>query len=236
MQGDVPALSVLYSDEHLIAVNKPNGLLVHKTKIANDATEFALQIVRNQTKRQVYPVHRLDRGTSGVLLFTFSPQTHAQLSSDFENRKVEKSYLAVVRGFTDDVGRIDHALRKDMYSPRQEAVTEYKRLDTIELPNPVGKYATARYSLVKVHPLTGRMHQIRKHFNHINHPVIGDLPHGDYRHNHFFRDEFNCPFLLLHSHQLQFTHPVTQTLLTVDAPLLEPMSNILLRFGWVFDV
>ncbi|HRI28094.1 MAG TPA: pseudouridine synthase [Chitinophagales bacterium] len=225
-------LAVLYADDDLIAVNKPNGLLVHKTSIAADATEFALQLVRNQTGKHVYPVHRLDRATSGVLLFAFSPPVQAALNTAFENRQIQKTYLATVRGFTPQHGTINRPLNKDPQSPRLEAITLYKRLDTIELPYQMGNYPYVRYSWVSIQPLTGRMHQIRRHFNFINHPVVGDLPHGDYRHNHLFRDVFNCPFLLLHAYDISFLHPITGSSLSITAPLQEPLQNICNRFGW----
>ncbi|QQS28103.1 MAG: pseudouridylate synthase [Sphingobacteriales bacterium] len=229
-------LQVLYSDDHLIAVNKLNGLLVHKTRIAKDANEFALQFVRNQTRRTVFPVHRLDRGTSGVLLFAFSDQIHSLLSQTFQKRMVVKYYLAIVRGYTDETGTINYPLSKEKTGKEQEALTKFERINTVELPFPVGKYRTARYSLVKVIPYTGRMHQIRRHFNYISHPVIGDLPHGDYRHNHFFRDKLDCPYLMLHSYSLKFLHPVFNKEMEIKAPILEPMAKIIQRFGWEFNV
>lgn len=231
------ALSVLFSDEFYVAVNKPNGLLVHKTRIAADATEFALQMVRNQTGRQVYPVHRLDRGTSGVLVFAFSPSAHALLSACFENRQVQKHYLAIVRGFAPQSGTIDIPLEQGSSNlPARQATTLYQRLAMAELPYAVGPYPTARYSLVAVQPLTGRMHQIRRHFNRINHPVINDLKHGDYRHNHFFRDELGCSALLLHARKLVFTHPFTNENITIQAPLQAPFEQICQKMRWEVEV
>lgn len=231
------ALPVLYCDDFFIAVNKPNGLLVHKTRIATDATEFALQIVRNQTGKWVYPVHRLDRGTSGVLVFAFSPEAHALLSACFENRMIDKQYLAVVRGFAPEAGKIDIPLEQGNSNlPAREAITLYSRLSTAELPYRVGPYPTARYSLVEVQPLSGRMHQIRRHFNRINHPVINDLKHGDYRHNHFFRDELGYAQLMLHAQKLEFVHPLLHTPVCIEAPLLEPMQQICQKIGWTLNV
>lgn len=231
------ALPVLFEDDFYIAVNKPNGLLVHKTRIAADATEFALQMVRDQTGRRVYPVHRIDRGTSGVLVFAFTTHAHALLSSCFENRKVLKQYLAVVRGFTDETGKIDMPLEQGNSNlPAREAVTLYRRLASAELPFKVGPYPTARYSLVEVQPLTGRMHQIRRHFNRISHPVINDLKHGDYRHNHFFRDELGCHALLLHALKLEFIHPFTHNRVQIQAPLQPPFEHICQKMGWEIKI
>jgi tRNA pseudouridine65 synthase len=204
---------------------------VHRTRIAEEQRQFALQILRNQLGRHVYPLHRLDRPTSGVLLFGKHPAIVQPVMAAFENREVQKIYLAIVRGYIPENEVIDYALKTER-GEAQSAVTEYTRLGTVELPIPVGRYATARYSLAEARPLTGRMHQIRKHFAHICHYIIGDKRHGDWRHNKMFAEQLNSPYLLLHARRLTFRHPLTQELIRIEAPLPEHMRRLCTEFGW----
>ena len=222
---------MLYRDEHFIAIDKPAGMLVHRTWIANDS-EFVLQRLRDQIGQRVYPVHRLDRPTSGVLVFGLSSAAARALCELFEARTVIKRYLAVTRGYTDTKGVIDYPLREEPDRPAQPALTRYRRLATVELPIPVGRYATARYSLVEVEPETGRRHQIRKHFAHIFHPLIGDTTHGEGRHNRLFRQQFGIHRLLLFAQRLVFRHPYTQDELAISAPLPAEFVRLYERFGW----
>ncbi|NEM98767.1 pseudouridine synthase [Pontibacter burrus] len=229
-------LDIIYEDEYYVAINKPHGLLVHRTRIAEEKKEFALQMLRDQLNQKVYPVHRLDRGTSGVLLFAKSPEAAAPLVQQFEERETGKVYYAIVRGYTPDAATIDNPIRPDkdhQHKLPQDAVTHYARLATIELPIPVGRYATARYSLVQVKPETGRMHQIRKHFAHIRHYIVGDKKHGDWRHNKMFLEELNCPHMLLHGAELQFKHPYTGQEVLVKAPLSPTITRMCARFNWL---
>jgi tRNA pseudouridine65 synthase len=234
------SLPVLYQDDYLIAVNKPAGLLMHRTVIDRHETEFALQLVRNQSGRRVYPFHRLDKATSGVLLFAFDPETGRRMTALFSENAVKKSYIAVVRGFTEESGRIDHALkeRTDRFmqggqdKAAQEAITEYRRLATIEIPEPVGRYQTGRFSLIKADPRTGRNHQIRRHMKHIFHPVIGDTTYGDGRQNEFFRRKVLCRRLLLHAQAVTFVHPHTGEMIRPEAPLDDEFRKLLDLPGW----
>lgn len=228
-------LDIIFEDEQYVAINKPNGLLVHRTRIAEEKKEFALQMLRDQLGYRLYPVHRLDRGTSGVLLFSKTAEAAVPLTQAFEERQVEKSYYAIVRGYTQEAETIDNPIRPDkdhQHKAAQDAVTHYTRLATIELPIPVGRYATSRYSLVKVKPETGRMHQIRKHFAHIRHYIIGDKRHGDWRHNKMFLEELNSKALLLHAASLEFSHPKTGEAILLKAGMPENMQRLCLQFGW----
>lgn len=213
--------SVLYDDPHFIAIDKPAGLLVHRTRISEDKT-FVLQQLRDQIGAPVYTVHRLDRATSGVLVFGKNPEDAGALGKLFMEKSVEKRYLAVVRGWTDEQGTIDYPVR-DQDRPGAEllpAVSHYKTLKRSEIPHAIGnRHATARFSLVEVFPETGRRHQIRKHFAHILHPIIGDKRHGDNKHNRYFHEVFNLERMLLHASDLNFIHPWTGQLLTLHAPL-----------------
>lgn len=224
-------LEVLYRDERFIAIDKPAGMLVHRTWIS-DGSEFALQRLRDQIGRRVYPLHRLDRPTSGVLLFALDREAAAELGAAFEARQLEKRYLAVTRGFVEEEGVIDYALREEPDKPAQAAVTRYRPLARVELPIAVGRYPTARYSLVEAMPETGRMHQLRKHFAHIFHPIIGDTTHGEGRHNRLFRERFGLHRLLLLAHRLDFTHPYSGERISIRAPLPPELGPMFEQFGW----
>jgi tRNA pseudouridine65 synthase len=201
-------LEIVYQDEHLIAINKPHGLLVHRSKIANDATEFALQLLRDQIGKHVSPVHRLDRKTSGILLFAFEKDVEIALHKQFQEGLITKKYLAILRGFAPEKLDIDYPLAKEN-GVIQEAFTSFITLQQAEIDVAFGKHLTSRYSLVEATPTTGRMHQLRKHFAHIFHPIIGDRKHGCNKQNKFFKDQFEMTTMLLHASELVFNHPVT---------------------------
>jgi tRNA pseudouridine65 synthase len=226
-------LEILYQDKHIIAINKPPGLLVHRTRIANDANEYALQILRDQIDQRVFPVHRLDRKTSGVLLFGLSAEIDRIMQMAFAERRIEKTYLAIVRGLTDDEGLIDYPLRKEN-GKLQEAVSAYKTLSRTEIELPFGSHKTSRYSLVEVKPETGRMHQIRKHLAHIHHPIIGDRPHGCNKQNRLFKEKFGLMTMMLHASELKFDHPVSEKKIIIQAKLNDGFARILkeLRLGY----
>ncbi len=224
-------IPILYQDEHYVAVDKPAGMLVHRRGMPGEGIPV-LQRVRDRLGRHVFPVHRLDRPTSGVLVFALDPESAARLCAAFESRAVEKRYLAIVRGYTEESGIIDYALREEPHMPLQPAVTCYRRLATVELPIAVGRYASARYSLVEAVPETGRYHQLRKHFKHIFHPLVGDTTHGEGRHNRLFRTEFGIDRLLLAATDLTFTHPFSGEPLHLRAPLPPEFTQLFQQFGW----
>ena len=235
-------LEILYRDECLVAINKPAGLLTHKSAIASQEIHDAMKMTRDQIGQWVYPVHRLDKPTSGVLLFALDSETAKKLTQQFTEGSIQKSYIAVVRGYTEEHALIDYPLKKlwdkrtDPLSakdqPAQPARTTYQRLATVELPYPVGRYETARYSLLNVQPLTGRGRQIRRHLKHIFHPIIGDKKHGDHRHNKFFLEQWECGRMLLHAYQLRFLHPHTRESMQICAPLRSTFSRILSLLTW----
>lgn len=227
---DIHSLAILYRDEALVAVHKPAGLLVHRNAHAGQEP-FALQLLRDQLGCRVYPVHRLDRPTSGLLVMALSSDTASLLARQFASRTVSKTYIAIVRGFTPPRGTIDSPLLTQSGAV-QEAQTDYERLDTVELPAPVGRYETARFSLVRIRPRTGRTHQIRRHFAHIRHPLIGDVLRGDGRQNRFFREYFGIHRLLLASTELQFIHPHDGRSMALSCPLEETMADVCRRIGW----
>lgn len=215
------SLPILYQSPDLVAINKPHGLLVHRSPIASDASEFAVQLLRDQLGQRVYPVHRLDRKTSGVLLFALNEAMNAAMQQQFMEGQVHKTYLAIVRGYTPDELTIDYPLRRDEgrnAGTMQDAVTHLKTLQRNEIPLPHGKHQTSRYSLVELTPTTGRMHQLRKHMAHILHPIIGDRPHGCNKQNKLFLEYFAMNTMLLHAQRIQFQHPISGEEITIEAP------------------
>lgn len=223
---------ILYRDAHLVAVDKAAGLLVHRSPIAAGEQEALLQRLRDALGLRVYPAHRLDRPTSGLMLFGLSPQAGARLSHLFETRQVDKRYLAVVRGWLGPEGVIDYPLQDAPELPLRPAVTLWRSLARVELPIPVGHYPVARYSLVEARPLTGRLHQIRRHFHHVFHPIVGDTTHGEGRHNRLFRDHCGCRRLLLHAHCLSMPHPWGSAALELRAPPDGAWQTLMERLGW----
>jgi len=236
------APEIVYIDDHLVVVHKPADLLVHRSPIDRRETRFALQLVRDLIGRRVYPAHRLDRPTSGVLLFGLTPEAAQTVCQSFIDGEVTKTYLAVVRGVTASKGVIDYPLfgepdrLADPFAApdkeAQSAVTGYRRLAETELPFAVGRHPTSRYSLVEAHPRTGRRHQLRRHFKHIFHPIIGDTKYGEGRHNRLFREAFDCHRLLLAAVELTFPHPASGRPLTVCAPPEASFTGFIDRFGW----
>ncbi|QKZ13125.1 pseudouridine synthase [Spirosoma sp. KUDC1026] len=218
MSSESTDLSILFKSADLVAINKPHGLLVHRSPIASDASEFAVQLLRDQLGQRVFPVHRLDRKTGGVLLFALDETMNSLMQQQFAAGTVSKTYLALVRGYTPDQQTIDYPLRRDDGTV-QEALTSLKTVQRTEVPIPFGKHATSRYSLVELTPATGRMHQLRKHMAHILHPIIGDRPHGCNKQNRLFLEQFGMNTMLLHATQIQFIHPLTNESVTIQAPL-----------------
>lgn len=200
----------------MVAVNKPYGWLTHKSKIAIDAKQIVLQTLRDQLNKKVYPIHRLDRKTSGVLLFGLEPKIHRAVSGLFMSGEISKTYYAIVRGYTEDSGIIDYPLKNEA-GKEQSAETHYSTLQKTEIPVPLGKFETSRYSLVELKPLTGRMHQLRRHMSHIFHPIIGDRPHGCSKQNRLFKSKFDFSEMLLHAKTLEFKHPITDAVVKIEA-------------------
>ena len=218
-------LRILHRDDHLIAIDKPPGLLVHRTGLDAGETRFAVQLLRDQIGQPVWPVHRLDKGTSGVLLFTLDTGTASQLGRAFESgQDMQKTYHAVVRGWPADEGLIDHPLRRlpdDMRTEREEVQDAQTRLATLvryELPMPQGSFPTTRCALVELQPLTGRRHQLRRHMKHIAHPIIGDATHGKGPLNRAVASFLGVQRLWLHASHLALHHPVSGDTLSLEAP------------------
>ena len=235
-------LEILYKDDYLVAINKPSGLLVHKSMIDRHEIYFAMKMLRDQIGQWVYPIHRLDKPTSGVLVFALESESARIMSEQFKEKTTKKTYLAVVRGYIPQSGIINHALKekldkisdKDARTDKaaQEALTKYKRLASVELDFAVGAYEKTRYSLVKLMPQTGRKHQLRRHMKHISHHILGDTKYGRGEHNKFVRQEYDMHRLLLHCSSLHIRHPYTDEPLIFRAGFDAVFRKIFKEFDW----
>lgn len=219
-------LEILYTDEVLVAINKPHGLAVHRSKYVGEAENYALQLLRDQLGQYVFPCHRIDSKTAGVLLFSLNIEVNRLMQQQFALNQVKKRYLAIVRGYTPDLGVIDYPLTNEK-GKTQDAITEYKTLKKAELDIPFGRFNTSRYSFVEINPQSGRIHQIRKHFAHIDHPIIGDRPHGCNKQNKLFKDKFNMTTMMLHAAEIVFNHPVNKKEIIIQARLNSEFERII---------
>ena len=228
MSAAIPAsteeLPILYRDDAIVVVNKPSGLLVHRSPIDRHETRFAVQLLRDQLGRHIFPVHRLDKGTSGALAFALDKATATALAGQFAGKQVRKTYVAIVRGWPQPAGVIDHPLDavQDACAPTADSApkpcrTAFRTLATVELPVRVDRYPTSRYALVELEPETGRRHQLRRHLAHLSHPIVGDSTYGKGRHNRLFAELYGVRRLLLACVGLGFTHPATGTIVRVQA-------------------
>ncbi|PQJ67746.1 MULTISPECIES: tRNA pseudouridine(65) synthase TruC [Photobacterium] len=235
-------LEILYRDDYLIAVNKPAGMLVHRSWLDSHETVFVMQTLRDQIGQHVFPLHRLDRPTSGVLLFGLSSEIASQMMPLFAGRDMHKTYHAVVRGWIKEAAVLDYPLKVELdkiadknaseEKEAQPAVTAYEPLATVETDIAVGRYSTSRYCLVEMKPETGRKHQLRRHMHHLSHHIIGDVNHGDGRHNRMFREHYDCHRLMLHASRLQFDHPITGDSIDIRADIDETWRKVMTAFNW----
>jgi tRNA pseudouridine65 synthase len=230
-------LAILYQDDEIVVVHKPSGLLVHRSAIDKRETEFLIQQLRDQIGRHVFPVHRLDKPTSGIMVLALNKQSARALSSCFAERAVHKEYTAILRGYaTSQV--INYALKEQydkmtdnksvQHKEAQDASSEVVVLAQAEINRPLGRYNTARYTAVRLIPKTGRKHQLRRHMSHIRHPIIGDTCHGDGKQNQFARTHLLISRLSLVATKLIIAHPTTSQSMTftttIDADLRAAFS------------
>ncbi len=235
-------LQILYQDDDLVVVNKPAGMLVHRSWLDKHERVFVMTMLRDMIGQHVFPVHRLDRPTSGVLLFAKSSHVARSLSVQFENHLVEKSYLVVVRGYLLGSDRIDYPLKVKLdkiankFSKADKlpepAITDYESLATSEMDFvSTPRYATSRYSLVRLVPITGRKHQLRRHMTHLFHPIVGDTTHGDTAQNKAVQNFTGVSRLMLHAHRLGFEDMMGQRIQVV-APIDDEFKRMMHDFGW----
>jgi tRNA pseudouridine65 synthase len=226
-------IEVVYEDAELLAVNKPAGLLVHRSQIAADESEFLLDRLQQRADSPLFLAHRLDRATSGLVLLAKSREVAGDLGRQFIERRVDKRYLAVVRGWPQSAGEVDYPLPdvRD-HAPRKPALTRWRVLATATVPIALGGYPEQRYALIEAAPITGRYRQIRKHFHHLSHPIVGDTSHGRGDHNRLWRMHLGVHRLLLHAWRLHLAHPRERKPLALEAAFDETWRGVLRRFGW----
>lgn len=235
-------LDIVFQDEYFVAVNKPAGMLVHRSWLDKHETQFVMQTLRDQIGQHVFPLHRLDRPTSGVLIFALSSGVASQVMPMFANHEMVKTYHAIVRGWIEETGRLDYALKVELdkiadkhasqEKEAQEAITDYRSLAKTEIPYSTGKFPTTRYCLMELKPLTGRKHQLRRHMAHLRHPIVGDTTHGDGKHNKLFREVYDSHRLLLHASSLEFVHPFTNQTVLIKAKVDDTWQEICDEFAW----
>lgn len=235
-------LKIVYQDEYFVAVNKPAGMLVHRSWLDRHETQFVMQTLRDQIGQHVFPLHRLDRPTSGVLIFALSSEVASQVMPMFANHEMKKTYHAIVRGWIEEGGTLDYPLKVELdkiadkfasdEKEAQEAVTDYQPLASVEVPHSTGRFPTTRYCLMELSPHTGRKHQLRRHMAHLRHPIVGDTTHGDGKHNKLFRDVYDSHRLLLHASILEFVHPFSGETLTIKAGFDETWQALSHTFEW----
>lgn len=242
IDSDAP-LHILWRDDRLVAVHKPAGWLVHRTWLDAHETRFVMQTLRDQLGQHVYPVHRLDKGTSGVLLMALDAEAARAVTHVFESRQVDKNYVAMVRGWPDAQARVEHALKPDDApedAPAQDAITQFQRMACLQLDVPVDRYPSTRVALVAASPETGRRHQIRRHLKHLAHPIIGDATHGKGAHNRWWAAHLGVQRLWLHAQSLQMKHPFGGETLNItsdwrDTSLNPEWCSLLADHAWVFE-
>ena len=228
-------IEILFEDDFIIVVNKPNNVLIHHSYYArNIKDDTLLDILKIQQGINLYPVHRLDRKTSGILVLAKQKEDVAIFQALFNSNEIQKTYVGIVRGFVENSILITSPVKNPDTQVYKEAETNCEPLKTKLLDVPVHPYENARYSLVKLIPTTGRMHQLRIHMNKISHPIVGDHKYGDRFHNRMFVNEFDCRNLFLHAHQLEFTHPITTIKIAITANLSNDWHKIFRKFNWSF--
>lgn len=211
-------IDLLYVDPYVVVADKPSGIIVHRGWDNDD--DVAMFRVRDLIGQQVHPIHRLDRGTSGALLFARTKEAAAALCKSFEEGRVDKTYFALVRGEPPAEGIVDYAIPKSEDGPRVPARTRYRLLR---------RSSVDRCSLVEATPETGRLHQVRRHLRHLNHPLVGDVRYGSGAINRHYRATYGLHRLALHARSLGFDHPETGERIRVYAPVPPDLGDALAR-------
>jgi tRNA pseudouridine65 synthase len=227
-------LEIIFEDEYILCVHKPNNVLVHHAFHSRNVAEedSLLQLIKNELGIKVYPIHRLDRKTSGIILLAKETHFVSKFQELFTNNEINKTYFGIVRGFSPETKTIDSPVKGRDANVHKEALTHLKTLEKVTLNIPVKPYDSSRYSLVELSPKTGRMHQLRVHSNKISHPLIGDPKYGDKNHNLMFEENFGCTNMFLHAGKLDFKHPFTTEELTLKATFPKDWVTLFDEFSW----
>lgn len=228
------SLQIIFEDDHLICVHKPNNMLVHHARHSRNVSDEVslLQLIEEDKDLKVYPIHRLDRKTSGIILLAKETQFVSKFQDLFTADEIQKTYYGVVRGFSPETKVIDSPVKGRDANVHKEALTHLKTLEQVLLDIPVKPYDSSRYSLVELSPKTGRMHQLRVHSNKISHPLIGDTKYGDKNHDMMFDENFGWKNMFLHAGKLEFKHPFTSEELTLKAPFPKDWIALFEEFKW----
>ena len=227
-------LEIIFEDEYILCVHKPNNVLVHHAFHSRNVAEedSLLQLIKNELGIKVYPIHRLDRKTSGIILLAKETHFVSKFQELFTNNEINKTYYGIVRGFSPETKTIDSPVKGRDANVHKEALTHLKTLEKVTLNIPVKPYDSSRYSLVELSPKTGRMHQLRVHSNKISHPLIGDPKYGDKNHDLMFEENFGWKNMFLHAGKLDFKHPFTTEKLTLKATFPKDWVTLFEEFSW----
>lgn len=227
-------VEIVFEDEYCLVVSKPNNMVVHHAYHSRNVIEeqSLLQVLFEQFGQKFYPIHRLDRKTSGIILLAKETKFVSKFQKLFTDNEIDKTYLGVVRGYAPEHRIIDSPVKGRDANVHKEAETHFSTLEKITLEIPVKPYDTSRYSLVKLQPKTGRLHQLRIHCNKISHPLIGDPKYGDKNHNVMFQENFGWHNLFLHAYSLEFVHPFTDEKLQLQTTLPKDWIDLFSKFNW----
>lgn len=228
------SLEVIYQDDYIVCVTKPNNVVVHHAHHSRNVADekSLLQLLDEQIGGKFYPIHRLDRKTSGIILLAKKTKYVSKFQELFTNNQIQKTYLGIVRGFAPEFKIIDSPVKGRDANVHKDAETHLKLLNNITLDIPVKPYDSSRYSLVELQPKTGRLHQLRIHMNKISHPLINDPKYGDKNHNTMFEEQFGFKNLFLHAYSLEFTHPFSNEKLELTTELPKDWKSAFNKFNW----
>ncbi len=228
------SLEIVYQDEYIVCVSKPNNVVVHHARHSRNVVDekSLLQLLEEQLGEKLYPVHRLDRKTSGIILLTRETKFVSEFQKLFTDNAITKTYYGLVRGHAPEKLVIDSPVKGRDANVHKDAETLLETIHKITLDIPVKPYDTSRYSLVKLTPKTGRLHQLRIHTNKISHPLIGDPKYGDKNHNIMYQENFNCENLFLHAKNLEFVHPFSKEKLSLSVSFPKDWELLFEKFHW----
>ncbi len=227
-------MDIIYEDDYIICVNKPNNMVVHHSKHSRNVSDenSLLQLLEEKFNSKFYPIHRLDRKTSGIILLTKDTKFVSEFQNLFTENNIQKTYFGIVRGHSPETKLIDTPVKGRDAKVYKDAETHLETIANIVLDIPVKPYETSRYSLVKLTPKTGRLHQLRIHMNKISYPLIGDPKYGDNNHNIMFEEQFDCKNLFLHAYSLDFKHPFTNKTYHLQANFPSDWIKLFEKFNW----